>query len=167
MLIAEKWPADFVFDPISAENFERLMVVVSGVRGTLQGLSEAHKGFSREGVALLYGDDSLVDDNSLLVQSLSRVSSVISDEGQPRGLRLGLANTELYLDVPEEVVASYAKALEARILSVGRELDALNMRMMNPSYVDKAPAELVKQTQDAIVEKEALIERLKREREAI
>ena len=167
LLIAQEWPSDFAFDPISAENFERLMVVVTGVRGTLQSLSEAHKGISKTSIPLLYGDDSLVDDNSLLVQTLTKVPSVISCEGQPRGLRLALANHELYLDVAPEVVASYAKALEQRILAVGRELDALNMRMMNPNYVDKAPAVLVKETQDAIVEKQGLIERLKQEREAI
>ena len=166
-LISEKWPADFKYDAISAEEYEKLMLVVSGVRGTLQGLSEAHKGISKSSINVLYGDDSLVDDNSLLIQRLTRVASVISCEGQPRGLRLALANHEVYLDVSPEVVASYAKALEDKILAVGRELDALNARMMNPNYVDKAPAELVKETQDAIAEKSALIERLKQEREAI
>ena len=34
---------------------------------------------------------------------------------------------------------------------------------MNPRYVEKAPAELVKQTRDGIAEKTALIERLKQE----
>ena len=167
LLIAQKWPSDFEFDPISAENFEKLMAVVTGARGTLQALSEASKGVNKSEIDMLYGDDSLVDDNSLLVQSLTRVKSVISTEGQPRGLRLALANHEVYLDVSPEVVASYAKSLEDKILAVGRELDALNMRMMNPNYVDKAPAALVKETQDAIVEKTALIERLKQEREAI
>lgn len=167
LLISQKWPSDFEFDPISAENFEKLMVVVTGARGTLQALSEASKGVNKAEITMLYGDDSLVDDNSLLIQSLTRVKSVISTEGQPRGLRLALANHEVYLDVSSEVVASYAKSLEDKILAVGRELDALNMRMMNPNYVDKAPAALVKETQDAIAEKSALIERLKLEREAI
>lgn len=167
LLINAGWPEDFGFDPISAENFEKLMVVVVGARGTLQALSEAHKGINKAEVTMLYGDDSLVDDNSLLVQALTRVKSVISCEGQPRGLRLALANHEVYLDVSQEVVSSYAKALEDKILAVGRELDNLNMRMMNPNYVDKAPANLVKETQDAIAEKSALIERLKQEREAI
>ena len=166
-LISQKWPADFKFDPISAEEFEKLMVIVSGARAALQGLSEAHKGISRSEITMLYGDDSLVDDNSLLVQRLTRVASVISDEGRPRGLRLPLSNHEVYLDVAPEVIASYAKALEDKILAVGRELDALNARMLNPNYVDKAPAELVKETQDAINEKTALIERLKQEREAV
>lgn len=167
LLINAGWPEDFEFDPISAENFEKLMVVVVGARGTLQALSEAHKGINKAEITMLYGDDSLVDDNSLLVQALTRVKSVISCEGQPRGLRLALANHEVYLDVSQEVVSSYAKALEDKILAVGRELDNLNMRMMNPNYVDKAPANLVKETQDAIAEKSALIERLKQECEAI
>ncbi len=167
LLISQKWPSDFIYDPISAENYEKLMNIVLQTRSTLQGLSEANKGISRADITLLYGDDSLVDDNSLLVQHLTKVASVISTEGQPRGLRLALANHELYLDVPQKVVANYAKSLEDKILSVGRELDNLNMRMMNPNYVDKAPAALVEETRKLITEKEGLIERLKQEREAI
>ena len=167
LLINAGWPTDFEYDPMSAENFEKLMVVAITARGTLQALSEAHKGLNKADITMLYGNDSLVDDNSLLIQYFTRVKSVISDEGQPRGLRLALANHEVYLDVSSEVVADYATSLENKILAVGRELDALNMRMMNPNYVDKAPAALVKETQDAIAEKSALIERLKLERDTI
>ena len=167
LLISANWPSDFKFDPMSAEEFEKLMNIVSHTRSTLQGLSEAYKGFSRADTTLLYGDDALIDDNSLLVQYLTRVKSVISAEGEPRGLRLAVANSEVYLDVSSEVVSAYADSLEKRILKVGAELDSLNMRMMNPNYVDKAPAELVKETQDLIAEKQGLIERLKAERAAI
>ena len=167
MLISAKWPSDFKYDPMSAEEFERLMDIVSHTRSTLQGLSEAYKGISSSDTNMLYGDDSIVDDNSLLIQYLCRVKAVISTEGEPRGLRLAIANSEIYLDVSEDAVAAYADLLEKRIMKIGRELDALNMRMMNPNYVDKAPAELVKETQDAIAEKQGLIERLKTERAAI
>ena len=164
LLMTQEWPSRLRSDPISAENFERLMVVVSEVRRVSNELSEATKG---KKYALLYGDEALVDDNSLLVAALAPVTEVISCEGQPRGLRLALANHELYLDVPTEVVVKYREQLEARILAVGRELDALNARMMNPNYVDKAPAHLVKETRDGITEKTALIERLKGELVAI
>ena len=162
--MTQEWPSRLRDDPISAENFERRMVVVSEVRRVSNELSEAAKG---KKYALLYGDEALVDDNSLLVAALAPVTEVISCEGQPRGLRLALANHELYLDVPAEVVAKYREQLEARILAVGKELDALNARMMNPNYVDKAPAHLVKETRDGIAEKTALIERLKGELVAI
>lgn len=164
LLMTQKWPSRLQSDPISAENFERLMVIISEVRRVSNELSEASKG---KKYALLYGDEALVDDNSLLVDALTPVTEVISCEGQPRGLRLALANHELYLDVPAEVVAKYQAQLETRILAVGRELDALNARMMNPNYVDKAPAHLVKETRDGIAEKEALIERLKGELQVI
>ncbi len=160
MLIVQEWPPRFVWDEISAENFERLMVVVSEIRRVVNELSGASKG---KKWTVLYGDDALVDDNQVLVAKLAGVEAVISCEGQPRGLRLALANHEVYLDVPAEVVREYREKLEERVLAVGRELDALNARMMNPNYVDKAPAELVKQTRDGIKEKEGLIERLKGE----
>ena len=157
MLIVQKWPERPVYDPISAENFERLRTIVVEVRGTLQRLPGGKKW------ALLYGDDSLVEDNAELVKHLAKVPEVKSCEGQPRGLRLALPGTELYLDVPEKIVKEYRTSLEQRILAVGRELDALNARMMNPNYVEKAPAQLVKETRDAISEKEDLIARLKLE----
>lgn len=127
-------------------------------------LSDAVKG---KRLTLLYGADALVDDNQLLVAKLAGLQSVISCEGQPRGLRLALANHEVYLDVSPEIVKKYHDKLEERVLAVGCELDALNARMMNPRYVDKAPAHLVQQTREGIVEKTALIERLKQELKVI
>ncbi len=160
LLITQKWPSRLKFDPISAENFQSLMDVVLETRKVLQSLPGAVEG---KKLTALYGNDAIVDDNQLLVAKLAGVASVISCEGQPRGLRLALANHEVYLDVSPEVVRQYRDKLEERILAVGRELDALNARMFNPNYVDKAPAHLVKQTQDGIKEKTALIERLKQE----
>lgn len=164
LLMMQKWPPRLKFDPISAENFDNLVAVVVEARRVLNELSVASKG---ERYGLLYGDDALVDDNGLLVASLAKVPSIASCEGQPRGLRLAVANHEVYLDVPQEVVAKHREVLEERILAVGRELDALNLRMTNPNYVDKAPAKLVQQTRDGIKEKEELIARLKKELEVI
>ena len=159
-----KWPEKLKFDPISAEEFENIRIIVSEVRTTLQSLPGTN---NAKKYNLLYDNDSLVADNSLLIKSLTRVPAINALDGAPRGLRLALANRELYLDVPAKVVEEYKEALTEKILAVGRELDALNMRMMNPNYVDKAPAHLVKETRDAITEKEALIARLKNELELI
>lgn len=162
-LITQKWPSRLKHDPISAANFESLITIVVEVRGTLQSLSGTNNGK----YSLLYGEDSLVDDNQMLLAKLTGVKSVLSAEGQPRGLRLALANHELYLDVPEEVIKAHRENLTEKILAAGRELDTLNARMMNPNYVDKAPQQLVRQTREQIEEKTALIERMKRELEAI
>ena len=142
----------------------RLRAVVSEIRAMNVSLSNVAKG---KKFGLLYGEDTLVDDNTILVKFLSRVPSIASTNGSPRGLHLALAGHDLYLDVPDDVIANYRAELEDKILSVGRELDGLNARMMNPAYVERAPAELVKETRDAIDEKEKLIARMKEQLESI
>ena len=159
-----KWPARLEFDPISAEQFENIRIIVSEVRTTLQALPGTN---NAKKYSLLYDNDSLVNDNQLIIRTLTKVPTINSLDGAPRGLRLALANHELYLDVPENIVKEYKNNLTERILSVGRELDALNLRMSNPNYVERAPAHLVKETTDQIKEKEALIARLKAELEII
>ena len=160
LIINQKWPESLVFDPISAENFERLMLTVSEARKVLAGLQDTVKGIS---VGLLYGDDGLIADNAELVRHLTRTDFIKSTDGTPRGIRLALSGREVYLDVPADIVKTYKAQLENRILAVGRELDALNARMFNPNYVAKAPAHLVEETKKGIKEKEELINRLKLE----
>ena len=159
-----KWPEKLEYDPISAEEFENIRTIVSEVRTTLASLPGTNNAKKYE---LLYDNDSIIRDNQLLIKNLTKVPAINSLNGSPRGLRIALANHELYLDVPEKIVQEYKEALTEKILSVGRELDALNSRMMNPNYVDKAPAHLVKETRDGITEKEALISRLKQQLELI
>ena len=159
-----KWPARLKYDPISAEEFENIRIIVSEVRGTLQALPGTN---NAKKYGLLFDNDSLIQDNQMLIKVLTKVPTINNLDGAPRGLRLALANHELYLDVPEKVVTEYKDALTERILAVGRELDALNLRMSNPNYVERAPAHLVKETQDQIAEKEQLISRLKTQQSLI
>ena len=163
-IATKKWPKSFEFDPISAENFENIRIIVSEARSTLAALGSANNAKKYD---LLYDNDSLVEDNLLLIKALLKVPAINPLNGAPRGLRLALANHEVYLDVPEKAVNDYRDALTEKILSVGRELDALNLRMSNPNYVEKAPEHLVKETKDAITEKTALIARLKQQLELI
>lgn len=158
MIINAKWPSLLGFDEISAENFERLRDVVTEIRATEQALGQVS---DNKKYTLLVGDDSLVSENTMLTKFLSRVPAIADTNGTPRGLRLAIANHELYIDAPTDVIREYKEGLEKRILSVGAELDGLNRRMMNPQYVERAPQALVKETRNAIAEKEALIQHLK------
>ncbi len=163
-IITKEWPSKLVYDPITAEQFENIRTIVSEVRTTLQALGGSN---NSKKYGLLFDNDSIVEDNLLLIKSYTKVPEINYLNGAPRGLRLALANHELYLDVPENVVNDYRDTLTEKILSVGRELDGLNARMSNPNYVEKAPEHLVKETRDQIKEKEALIDRLKTQLELI
>lgn len=162
LLMVQEWPSqNLEYDAIAAAEFEKLMFIVSETRSVLQDVSGGNKW------NILYGESSLVAENAELIKLLTRVPEVLPCQDQPRGMRLPIMNYELYLDVPEEVVQEYKGNLEEKILAVGRELDGLNARMMNPNYVDKAPRELVQETEKAIKDKSALIERLKQQAELI
>ena len=163
-IAAAKWPSKLKFDPISAEEFESIRTIVSEVRGTLQALPGTN---NVKKYGLLYDNDSIVNENMLIIKNLTKVPSINSLNGNPRGLRIALANHEIYLDVSEDIVMEYKETLTEKILSVGKELDALNARLMNPNYVDRAPAHLVKETRDGVKEKESLINRLKQQLELI
>ena len=163
-IAAAKWPSRLKFDPISAEEFESIRTIVSEVRGTLQALPGTN---NAKKYGLLYDNDSIVNENMLIIKNLTKVPSINSLNGNPRGLRIALANHEIYLDVSEDIVMEYKETLTEKILSVGKELDALNARLMNPNYVDRAPAHLVKETRDGVKEKESLINRLKQQLELI
>ena len=159
-----KWPSKLKYDPISAEEFENIRNIVSEVRGTLQALPGTN---NTKKYGLLFDKDSLVEDNQLLIKSLTKAPTINKLNGTPRGLKLALANHEIYLDVSKQVVEEYKNSLTEKILSVGRELDALNLRMANPNYVNKAPEHLVRETTNQIQEKELLISRLKNQLELI
>jgi len=163
-IINQKWPGELIYDPITAEQFETIRTIVSEVRTTLQSLPGAN---NSKKYGLLFDNDSIVEDNLLLIKAYTRVPEINYLNGAPRGLRIALANHELYLDVPESVVNDYRDTLTEKILAVARELDALNLRMSNPNYVERAPEYLVKETKDQIKEKEALIDRLKTQLELI
>jgi len=146
------------YDEISAMNFERLIEVVTKIRATNNSLSLLN---NNKKFGLLFGEDVMAIENTLLLKFLSHVPYISSTNGTPRGLKLAIANHELYLDVTAEVIAKYKDELTQKILAVGRELDGLNSRMMNPIYVERAPAELVRETRNLIAEKEKLIEEMK------
>jgi valyl-tRNA synthetase len=156
MVITQHWPHELHHDVIAAGEMERLMVVVSETRRALTSLSNGHK------PTLSYGVDSLVAENALLIQALTRVASV-NQTGTPAGLRIPVPNHELYLDVPQSSLDAHRQTLEARVLALGREIDTLNLRLTNPNYLHKAPKELVEQTQHQLAEKQTLLQKLKDE----
>jgi len=159
-LINQSWPTPLNFDPISAENFTRLQETVLEARRVLAGLKDAVKGVD---IGLLYGDDGLIEENAELLRALTHTDKIGPTKGSPRGIRLALSGREVYLDVSDDILKVYKDALTERILSVGRELDALEKRLENPNYVAKAPAHLVEETRQGIADKTVLISRLKQE----
>ena len=160
ILMREAWPTPEKFDPIAAERFEQLKLLVSEGRWVIAELPGNKK------YRLLYGNDSLIADNQDTIKHLMRLEA-IEHTDQPRGLRLAAANREAWLDIDSETLYQHQENLEMRLAEARQKLAGLKKRLENPTYVEKAPAHLVEETREQLAEQEKIITRLVSELEVI
>ena len=160
ILMREAWPTPEKFDPIAAEQFEQLKLLVAEGRWVIAELPGNKK------YRLLYGNDSLIADNQDTIKHLMRLEA-IEHTDQPRGLRLAAANREAWLDIDSETLYQHQENLEMRLAEARQKLAGLNKRLENPTYVEKAPAHLVEETREQLAEQEKIITRLVSELEVI
>ena len=160
ILMREAWPTPEKFDPIAAEQFEQLKLLVTEGRWVIAELPGNKK------YRLLYGNDSLIADNQDTIKHLMRLEA-IEHTDQPRGLRLAAANREAWLDIDSETLYQHQENLEMRLAEARQKLAGLKKRLENPTYIEKAPAHLVEETREQLAEQEKNITRLVSELEVI
>ena len=160
ILMREAWPTPEKFDPIAAEQFEQLKLLVTEGRWVITELPGNKK------YRLLYGNDSLIAENQDTIKHLMRLEA-IEHTDQPRGLRLAAANREAWLDIDSETLYQHQENLEMRLAEARQKLAGLKKRLENPTYVEKAPAHLVEETREQLAEQEKIITRLVSELEVI
>ena len=160
ILMREAWPTPEKFDPIAAEQFEQLKLLVAEGRWVIAELPGNKK------YRLLYGNDSLIADNQDTIKHLMRLEA-IEHTDQPRGLRLAAANREAWLDIDSETLYQHQENLEMRLAEARQKLAGLKKRLENPTYIEKAPAHLVEETREQLAEQEKIITRLVSELEVI
>lgn len=160
ILMREAWPTPEKFDPIAAEQFEQLKLLVAEGRWVIAELPGNKK------YRLLYGNDSLIADNQDTIKHLMRLEA-IEHTDQPRGLRLAAANREAWLDIDSETLYQHQENLEMRLAEARQKLAGLKKRLENPTYVEKAPAHLVEETREQLAEQEKIITRHVSELEVI
>ena len=160
ILMREAWPTPEKFDPIAAEQFEQLKLLVAEGRWVIAELPGNKK------YRLLYGNDNLIADNQDTIKHLMWLEA-IEHTDQPRGLRLAAANREAWLDIDSETLYQHQENLEMRLAEARQKLAGLKKRLENPTYVEKAPAHLVEETREQLAEQEKIITRLVSELEVI
>ncbi len=156
LLISEEWPEIIGYNELSAAEFSRVQELVTEARFIITALPGNDK------YGLLYQTDSLIEDNKDLIKRLARLKDITMVE-QGRGLRLANSGRDAWLDVSEETLNEHATNLEARLAVAHSDIKALEGRLGNKSYVEKAPAKLVEETKNQLEEKQALATRLANE----
>jgi valyl-tRNA synthetase len=160
LLINAKWPKIVEYDEIAAAEFGRLKHLVVEARYVTAELP------GNERYSLLYQNDSLIADNSELIQKLAKLKDVQLVD-QPRGLRLANSGRDAWLDISEKTLYEHQSNLEVRLAETYDQIKALEARLANESYISKAPAELVDESRTQLQQKKALVERLVHELEIL
>lgn len=160
LLISSEWPTPIEYSEIAAGEFTRIQKLVTEIRYVTAELP------GNDRYALLYQNDTLVEENTTLIQRLSRAKEVIKVD-QPRGLRLAASGREAWLDVSAETLYEHQANLEVRIQETRAQIANLEGRLSNESYVSKAPAELVEESKTQLEQKKTLLERLIHELQVI
>lgn len=160
LLIGEQWPTMLEYSEIAAGEFSQLQKIVSEARFVATSLP------GNDRYTLLYQDDTLIQDNATLLTKLAKLKTVEATD-QGKGLRLALANHNAWLDVSQDTLEEHAENLEARLAATHQEIQVLEGRLSNESYVAKAPTKLVDESKKQLQEKQALVERLLHELEIL
>jgi valyl-tRNA synthetase len=160
LLINEQWPEAISFDEIAAAEFTRVQELVTEARFVITALP------GNEKYSLLYQTDALIEDNKDLIKRLAKLKEVTATD-QAKGLRLANSGRDAWLDVSADTLSEHQTNLEARLATAHADIKALQGRLANKSYVEKAPAALVEETQKQLTEKEALVSRLQTELEIL
>ena len=160
LLAGTAWPEQKECNDIAAAEFERLQLLITEARYVMSELPRDKK------YSIIYLDDSLVEDNATLIQRLTRCESV-SKADSARGLKLAASGRDAWLDIDAETLYEHQTNLEKRLSATHAEAAALEGRLSNASYVEKAPAKLVDESKQQLAEKRAVIAQLERELQVI
>ena len=144
MAISADWPADAEYSEMSAMQFERLKALIEEARFVTAELPGNDK------YTLLYGDDSLVEDNEELINKLVRDVAKLKKVDEGRGLRLAASGRDVWLDISEDVLYEHQSNLERRLADVRAQIATLEQRLASENYVAKAPPHLVAETRQQL-----------------
>lgn len=160
-LMSTSWPEKLACNDIAAAEFAQLQALISEARFVKNELPGNDK------YTLVYGVDSLIEENTTLIQRLAYLKDVKPAEGEIKGLRLAVAGREAWLDVDAKTLYEHQSNLEVRLAETHAQIHTLKARLETPSYIEKAPTRLVDESRKSLAEKQALVERLEHELEVL
>ncbi|HEY5805838.1 MAG TPA: class I tRNA ligase family protein, partial [Candidatus Saccharimonadales bacterium] len=157
VLAASDWPEIPAADRKRAKAFEEVKTIITETRAIM-------KAVGAQTTTLIYDKAPAIEANAELIKRLARLESVSYGQ-HTGGVKLTQTKYDLRLDISEEVSKKYADKLAEQQKDAESFIKNLEARLKNKSYVDNAPAAVVRQTRDQLEEAKVRLENIKLERE--
>lgn len=133
-----------------AKDFKTIQDLILSVRSTIKTL-DAKK------VTLYYQDEPIVEKNSTIIKQLAKLNNIEAvNEGQ--GVAVSNIGLNCWLDISQDKIDNYLNQLEVKIKDTQKTTHRLQSRLKNSNYVKQAPAKLVTESRDQLVEAEHQLE---------
>ena len=145
LLISQSWPTELRYSKDKANDFNKVIELVDELRN-IQGQLPKRK------YCLVYEESRVVSENEELIASLAKLKDVKQDR-TPHGLRIVLPSSTTWLELADEEINSYKDDLQAKLEKLKNEIYALEKRLANKGYVEKAPTALVEETKKQLADK--------------
>lgn len=145
LLISQPWPTELRYSKDKANDFSKIIELVDELRN-IQGQLPNHR------YRLVYEESRVVSENEELIASLAKLKDVKQDK-TPHGLKVVLPSSTTWLELTEEEINSYKDDLQTKLDKLKNEIYALEKRLANKGYVEKAPTALVEETKKQLADK--------------
>ena len=145
LLISQPWPAELRYSKDKANDFSKIIELVDELRN-IQGQLPNRR------YRLVYEESRVVSENEELIASLAKLKDVKQDK-TPHGLKVVLPSSTTWLELTEEEINSYKDDLQTKLDKLKNEIYALEKRLANKGYVEKAPTALVEETKKQLADK--------------
>lgn len=142
LLTLSSWPKTASVDKHKAKEFQEVKTIISEIRNikTLLQIKE---------LTLYFTDSTPVKNNLEVIKKLSRLSAV-TEVSDGRGLRLTQTTQNCWLDIDPQAALEFIDKLHEKRTSAAKQIELLEKRLGNESYVQKAPETLVKQSREQL-----------------
>lgn len=145
LLISQPWPTELRYSKDKANDFSKIIELVDELRN-IQGQLPNRR------YRLVYEESRVVSENEELIASLAKLKDVKQDK-TPHGLKVVLPSSTTWLELTEEEIDSYKDDLQAKLDKLKNEIYALEKRLANKGYIEKAPTALVEETKKQLADK--------------
>lgn len=148
ILAVESWPEVPAADKAAAKQFEDIKTIVTESR-------QLTRAMKLKKPLLRHQEVGFMETNGELITRLARLGGVKLLEQGSEGLKLSSTRLNVWIDVTDEQIKSYAKELVTKQTEVKAQIKALKQRLDNKKYVHNAPAKVVQETKDQLAEVQA------------
>ena len=145
LLISQPWPTELRYSKDKANDFSKIIELVDELRN-IQGQLPNRR------YRLVYEESRVVSENEELIASLAKLKDVKQDK-TPHGLKVVLPSSTTWLELTEEEIDSYKDDLQTKLDKLKNEIYALEKRLANKGYIEKAPTALVEETKKQLADK--------------